>query len=120
MAYLGVVPLALGFLTELSAGTDVSAQFDIGYYIGFVLRLLVAFGAVFELPVLTFFLARVGVVTASLMRSGRRYAIVVGFVLAALLTPPDPIEKLEGLVYGLVMQDDGVQDMLKRRAEGSE
>ena len=94
VAYFGVVPLALGFLTELSAGTDVAAQFDIGYYIGFVLRLLVAFGAVFELPVLTFFLARVGVVTASLMRRGRRYAIVVGFVLAALLTPPDPISQM--------------------------
>ncbi len=41
-------------------------------------------------------------------------------VLVSLLTPPEPIEKLEGLVYGLVMQDDGVQDMLRRRAEGSD
>jgi len=94
VAYLGVIPLALGFLTEMSVGTDVAAQFDIGYYIGFVLRLLVAFGAVFELPVLSFFLARVGVVTSSLMRRGRRYAVVVGFVLAALLTPPDPISQM--------------------------
>ncbi len=94
VAYLGVIPLALGFLTELSAGTGVTAQFDIGYYIGFVLRLLVAFGAVFELPVLTFFLTRVGVVTPERMRRGRRYAIVVGFALAALLTPPDPISQM--------------------------
>jgi hypothetical protein len=41
-------------------------------------------------------------------------------VIVSLLTPPDPIEKLEGLVYGLVMQDDGVQDILRQRAEGSE
>ena len=41
-------------------------------------------------------------------------------IIVSLLTKPDPIEKLEGLVYGLVMQDDDVQGLLKRRAEGSD
>ena len=94
VAYLGVVPLALSFLAGMSEGTGVTPQYDIGFYIGFVLRLLVAFGAVFELPVATFFLAKVGVLTSDLMRRGRRYAIVLSFVLAALLTPPDPISQL--------------------------
>ncbi|MCH2663409.1 apolipoprotein N-acyltransferase [bacterium] len=94
VAYFGVVPLSLRFLVGLTTDTDVVAQFDVGMYIGFVLRLLVAFGAVFELPVATFFLVKVGVLTAERMRVGRRYAILVGFVLAAFLTPPDPISQM--------------------------
>jgi apolipoprotein N-acyltransferase len=94
IAYYAVLPLAMIFLVGLSGDTGIEAQFDIGMYIGFVLRLLIAFGVVFELPVATFFLAKVGVVSAELMRSGRRYAYLGGFVLAALLTPPDPISQL--------------------------
>ncbi len=94
VAYFGVIPLSLHFLVGLTNETDVVAQFDIGMYISFVLRLLIAFGAVFELPVATFFFAQVGVLTSSAMRSGRRYATLVGFVLAAFLTPPDPISQM--------------------------
>ena len=94
IAYYGVVPLSLRFLVGLTDNTDVVAQFDIGMYIGFVLRLIVAFGVVFEMPVATFFLAKVGLVTSETMRSGRRFALVGGFVLAAFLTPPDPISQL--------------------------
>jgi sec-independent protein translocase protein TatC len=94
VAYWGVVPLALKFLVGMQSGTDVLPQFDIGMYISFVLRLLVAFGVVFELPVATFFLAKVGVVTQARMRAGRRYAILMVFVLGALLTPPDPITQM--------------------------
>ncbi|HCR18901.1 MAG TPA: hypothetical protein DIU35_15580 [Candidatus Latescibacteria bacterium] len=94
VAYSGVVPLSFRFLISLGEGVNIEPQFDIGFYIGFVLRLLVAFGVVFELPVATFFLSKVGVVTSEMMRKGRRYAVVVGFVLAAILTPPDPISQL--------------------------
>jgi sec-independent protein translocase protein TatC len=76
-----------------TADTGVVAQFDIGMYIGFVLRLLIAFGAIFELPVLTFFLAKLGIATADRMRKGRRYAILIVFIVAAILTPPDPISQ---------------------------
>jgi sec-independent protein translocase protein TatC len=59
-----------------------------------VLRLVVAFGLVFELPVLSYVLARLGIVNAGLLRRGRRYALVGMVVLAALLTPPDVISQL--------------------------
>ncbi|MCE2439150.1 MAG: apolipoprotein N-acyltransferase [Candidatus Latescibacteria bacterium] len=94
IAYLSVVPLSFRFLILIGEGTGVDPQFDIGFYIGFVLRLLVAFGVVFELPVAAFFLSRIGLLTAQRMRRGRRYAVVIGFILAALLTPPDPISQL--------------------------
>ena len=94
VAYLFVIPLAMVFFVGMTADTGVTAQFDIGLYIGFVIRLLLAFGVVFELPVLTFFLAKIGIATSARLRKGRRYAILIGFVLAAILTPPDPISQL--------------------------
>ena len=93
MAYAVVLPLALRFLVGLGTA-DVTPQWDIGRYIGFVLRLVVAFGLVFELPVLSYVLARLGIVNAGLLRRGRRYALVGMVVLAALLTPPDVISQL--------------------------
>jgi sec-independent protein translocase protein TatC len=59
-------------------------------YLTFTSRMLLAFGATFELPVVTFFLARIGLVTHRMMIAGARYAIVVIFIVAAVLTPgPD-------------------------------
>ena len=94
LAYWLVIPLAIAFFVGMTVDTAVMPQFDIGMYIGFVLRLIVVFGLVFELPVVTFFLAKVGIATSSRMRTGRRYAILIGFVLAAILTPPDPLSQL--------------------------
>ena len=94
LAYWLVIPLAMAFFVGMTVDTGVAPQFDIGMYIGFVLRLLVVFGLVFELPVVTFFLAKMGIATKERMRKGRRYAILVGFVLAAILTPPDPLSQI--------------------------
>ncbi|MBT5832612.1 MAG: twin-arginine translocase subunit TatC [Candidatus Latescibacteria bacterium] len=94
LAYWVVIPMAMTFFVGMTADTGVAAQFDIGLYISFVIRLLLAFGLVFELPVLTFFLAKIGLATSERLRKGRRYAIIVGFILAAILTPPDPISQL--------------------------
>ncbi|NDV26564.1 twin-arginine translocase subunit TatC [Desulfovibrio sp. JC010] len=58
-------------------------------YLGFSLKLLFAFGIIFELPLFIFFLARLGVVTAEGLRSKRKYAILVCFICSAILTPPD-------------------------------
>lgn len=58
-------------------------------YLGFSLKLLFAFGVIFELPLFIFFLARLGVVTAEGLRSKRKYAILVCFICSAILTPPD-------------------------------
>lgn len=58
-------------------------------YLGFSLKLLFAFGVIFELPLFIFFLARLGVVTAEGLRAKRKYAILVCFICSAILTPPD-------------------------------
>ena len=87
-AYFLIIPFGLKFLLGL-ATPDVEPQLDIGRYIGFVTRLMLAFGLVFELPVLSLFLTKIGLLTPRFLRRSRRYAIVLIAVFAALLTPPD-------------------------------
>ena len=93
IAYSIVLPLGLRFFLGLEP-PDMTSQWAVDEYISFVLRLLLGFGLVFEMPVITLLLSRLGLVTPELMRSIRRYAIVVIFLLAAIFTPPDPISQL--------------------------
>lgn len=93
IAYWIVLPLGLRFFLALEP-PDMTSQWAADEYIGFVLRLIMGFGIVFEMPVITLFLARVGVLTAERMRRIRRYAIVGIFILGAIFTPPDPVSQL--------------------------
>nr|WP_244148803.1 twin-arginine translocase subunit TatC [Desulfonatronum thioautotrophicum] len=63
-------------------------------YFSFSLKLLLAFGVIFELPLFIFFLARLGLVTPASLRKKRKYAILLSFVVAAILTPPDGITQI--------------------------
>ena len=93
LAYGIVLPLGLRFFLGLEP-PDMTSQWAVDKYMSFVLRLLLGFGLVFEMPVITLLLARLGLVTPELMRRVRRYAIVAIFLLAAIFTPPDPISQL--------------------------
>lgn len=91
-AYYVVFPLVFAFLTA-SAPEGVSVMTDIGKYLDFVLTLFFAFGAAFEVPVVTFVLVWLGVVTPEALAHKRPYVIVGAFVLGMLLTPPDVISQ---------------------------
>jgi sec-independent protein translocase protein TatC len=88
--YWLVFPVAFQFFLEEFASIGVSAQIRVSEYLSFSSRMLLAFGVTFELPVVTFFLARLGLVTHKTLIGWWRYAIIVIFVVAAVLTPgPD-------------------------------
>ncbi len=87
-AYLVIVPIGLNFLLGFETA-DLQANIRIKDYLSFVTNLMLAFGVVFELPILAFFLTRIGIITPEFMSRYRRYAIVLTFVLGAMLTPPD-------------------------------
>jgi sec-independent protein translocase protein TatC len=61
---------------------------------GFLLRLIIVFGVVFELPMLSLILSKFGILTPQFMRKYRKYAIVGAFILGAILTPPDPTTQM--------------------------
>lgn len=92
--YLVVLPIAYAFFLEQYESIGVDATLRISEYLTFTARTLLAFGVTFELPILTFFFARIGLVTHTLMINVARYAVLVIFILAAILTPPDAISQV--------------------------
>jgi len=93
--YFFVFPVAYRFFLDEFASIRVAPQIRISEYLGFASRMLLAFGVTFELPVVTFFLARLGLVTHRHLIAWARYAIVVIFIVAAVLTPgPDVASQL--------------------------
>ncbi|WP_029523089.1 twin-arginine translocase subunit TatC [Persephonella sp. KM09-Lau-8] len=94
-AYFGVLPLAIRFLLTFGyTQLDVEAMISVSSYISFVVRLILAFGITFELPVILSLLARLGLVTPETLSRFRPYFVVAAFVMAALLTPPDVVSQV--------------------------
>jgi sec-independent protein translocase protein TatC len=88
--YVVVFPVGYAFFLEEYKTIGVAPTIRISEYLSFASRMLLAFGVTFELPVVTFFLARIGLVTHRMLLGWFRYAIVVIFIVAAVLTPgPD-------------------------------
>lgn len=92
-AYYIVVPIGFDFLIAFG-NSVVSVLPSIGKYVGFFTKLLIGFGIAFELPVITFFLAKIGLVDDKMLKDFFRYAVVLIFIVAALLTPPDVISQI--------------------------
>jgi len=97
LAYYVAMPLALHFLLGYQGnigGIQQTALPGVGNYLDFSTRFIFGFGVAFLLPVLLMLLERAGLVTRQQLKRGRRYAIVVAFVIAAVLTPPDVVSQL--------------------------
>jgi len=88
--YWGVLPVAFAYFVDQYRSLAVSPEIRIGEYFTFFSRMVLAFGVTFELPLFTFFLVRLGLWNYRLMWRSFRYAIIVIFIVAAVLTPgPD-------------------------------
>lgn len=93
-AYFVMLPLTFGFAAQF--GTDaIKNEFAIDEYMSIIISVMLAAGLVFELPMLSFFLSKIGILTPKLMRKYRKHSIVIILVFAAFLTPGgDPVSQL--------------------------
>lgn len=92
--YFVMAPLSVNFLANYQVSEFVSNEFDITSYVSTVSMLVLGSGLLFQLPIVVYFLTKVGLVTPLLMRTYRKHAIVVILILGALLTPPDPLSQI--------------------------
>jgi sec-independent protein translocase protein TatC len=116
-SYFVLIPPAVQFLT--SFGNNIATpQIRIGSYITVVTRVLLATGISFELPVITTFLARLGVITPGWLASKRKLAVILALIIGAIITPtPDPINQLlvAGPLYILYEMSIWLAKLVQRR-----
>lgn len=87
--YYVICPLSINFLGTYSVADQVHNDFDLNSYIGLVRASVLASGFIFELPIIIYFLTKVGLVTPEFLRRNRKYALVIVLIVAAIITPPD-------------------------------
>ena len=110
-AYYVVFPFGFSYLINFGS-QQFTALPSIGEYVGFFTKLMFGFGLAFELPVVTFFLAKLGLVTDESLKRFFKYAIIIIFAIAALLTPPDILSQL--LMAGPLIILYGVSILIAR------
>ena len=92
--YFIMTPIAVNFFANYSVHESIQNQFDITNYVTTTVILVFGSGVLFQLPIVTYFLTKIGFVTPALMKTYRKHAIVVMFILGAMITPPDPFTQI--------------------------
>lgn len=87
--YYIITPLSINFLANYSISSMVDNQIDISSYIALVRASALASGLIFELPIIIYFLTKIGLVTPEFLKKYRKYALVIVLILSAIITPPD-------------------------------
>lgn len=93
-AYVVTLPFMLNFLVTLEGTEYITASISIENYINLCLTMFIVFGAVFEMPLVTIILSRMGIANPEIMKKGRGVAIVLIFFIAAVITPPDIVSQI--------------------------
>jgi len=88
-SYFLIVPLTINFFSSYQVSASVSNTITLSSYISTVVSLTLATGLVFELPIVVFFLTKVGILTPAFMKKNRKYVLVILLTIAAIITPPD-------------------------------
>lgn len=104
-----VFPTIFTFLIKFGTGTgEMNAMLSMGSYLALSSKLLLAFGLVFELPIVIFFLARLGIVDYKWLARNRKFALLAGFLFGAILTPPDVISQTALALPFFILYEIGI------------
>lgn len=103
--YYIITPLSINFLGTYSVSAEVSNEIDISSYVGLIRAAVLASGIIFELPILIYFLAKIGLVTAEFLRKYRKFALVIVLILSAVITPPDVASQIIVAIPVLILYE---------------
>lgn len=103
--YYVVCPLSINFLANYNISEVIDNQIDIGSYIGLVRSTALASGFIFELPIVIYFLTKIGLVTPQFLRKYRKYALVIVLILSAIITPPDVASQIIVAIPVLILYE---------------
>lgn len=92
--YYVITPLSINFLGSYRVADEVKNNFDLSSYTGLLKASCLSAGFIFELPIIVYFLTKMGLVTPEFLREYRKYALVLVLILAAIITPPDIISQV--------------------------
>ncbi|MDX9906324.1 MAG: twin-arginine translocase subunit TatC [Bacteroidales bacterium] len=119
-SYFLIVPLTINFFATYSVSDSVNNTITLNSYISTIVSLTLSTGLVFELPIVVFFLTKVGILTPAFMRKNRKYVIVILLVLAAVITPPDVFSQIMVTIPMLLLYEMSIvisARVLKKRKE---
>ncbi len=121
-AYSVMLPFMLEFFHNINANTDIYAQISLENYLGFMLKMLGMMGMVFEIPVVTILLTQLGFLKPEWLKKGRRVIIVLVFIVAAIITPPDVVSQCMTAIPMLVLFEISIffsSFIVKRKAKNA-
>jgi len=92
--YYLVAPLSINYLATFTVSAQVSNNIDLASFVGTIRTSVIACGLIFELPIIVYFLTKVGLVTPEILKKYRKISLVVVLILAAVVTPPDVVSQI--------------------------
>lgn len=103
-----IAPLSINFLGNYSVSADIERNFKLASYIAIIKTAVLSSGLIFELPVIIYFLAKMGLVTSEFLKKSRKYAFVLVLILAAIITPPDVLSQIIVTIPMMLLYEVGI------------
>ena len=106
--YYLIMPLSINFLANYKISDVVENNVDLDSYLSLIKTTVLSCGLVFEMPIIIFFLAKIGLVSAKFLRTYRRYAYVIILIIAAIVTPPDVVSQMTVTIPLIILYEASI------------